>query len=203
MQNPPCFSSSIPNKRNQQKTFKKSNSTFSYKLTPEQMYIISTGENNVGIKGYKCPKKYFDYKEQVWKRKIGEILNMRKAPWPPESWPLEKDSNNRRPPKKSNFIDEQVAWAKSFCDDKKYEKYKEEFESKGRPIEEMKYKSDFDKKKNVLNLRQAFLKRAKEREEILAKINKLPEWKENAKNQAAEKMKQSPNYKKNKTGNKT
>lgn len=166
-----------------------------YDITPQEMYDVINEVNFTGIKGYRCPKIYWDYRQVMWKKKREEILKSRKSAWPPESWPMDKESGNRVKPLKKSFIDDQIAWSNSFCDKKKMSEIKEQLEAKGRKIEEMKYKSDFDFKKPSKDLRKAFMEKEKEREELLKKLKEIPEWKQQSVENAEEKIKADNEYK--------
>ena len=114
-------------------------------LTPEQIYEIVMGKDKGGIPGYKCPRKYYDYHQVLWLRRREEILKKHKAVWPPENWKSNKETGAKEPPKKFDFIDEQIKWANSFNDPKKSQEIKENLEAKGRKIGELHpFKSDFD-----------------------------------------------------------
>jgi len=166
----------------------KSNSAM--ELTPEQIYDIVMGKDKGGIQGYHCPKSYYDYHQVMWLKKREQILKKHKAVWPPEDWKPNKETGNKEPPKKLNFIDEQIKWAKSFNDPKRSQEVKEALEAKGQKIGDLHpFKSDFDKKVNKLNLLSAFKSREEQLKQIRQKINAIPEYKQNAIEQVTEKMK--------------
>ena len=159
-------------------------------LTPEQIYDIVMGKDKGGIQGYRCPRHYYDYHEVMWLRKREQILKKHKATWPPEDWKSNKETGGKEPPKKFNFIDEQIKWAKSFNDPKKSQEVKEALEAKGQKFGEPNpFKSDFDKKVNKLNLLQAFKDREAQLKKIREQINAIPEYKQNAIEQVTEKIK--------------
>ena len=159
-------------------------------LTPEQIYDIVMGKDKGGIQGYRCPRHYYDYHEVMWLRKREQILKKHKAAWPPEDWKSNKETGGKEPPKKFNFIDEQIKWAKSFNDPKKSQEVKEALEAKGQKFGEPNpFKSDFDKKVNKLNLLQAFKDREAQLKKIREQINAIPEYKQNAIEQVTEKIK--------------
>ena len=159
-------------------------------LTPEQIYDIVNGKDKGGIPGYICPKKYFDYHYCMWVKKREEILKKHKAVWPPEDWKTDKETNNKVPPKKLNFIDDQIKWANSFNDPKRSQEVKEALEAKGQKFDEPHpFKSDFDKKVNKLNLGNNFREREKELAKIREQINSVPEYKQSAIEQVTEKIK--------------
>ena len=172
----------------QPKKLVKSNSAA--ELSPEQIYDIVMGKDKGGIQGYQCPRHYYDYHEVMWLRKREQILKRHKAVWPPENWVQNKETGNKQPPKKLNFIDEQIKWAKSFNDPKKSQEVKEALEAKGQKIGEPNpFKSDFDKKINKLNLLNAFKDREAQLKKIREQINAIPEYKQNAIEQVTEKIK--------------
>ena len=159
-------------------------------LTPEQIYDIVMGKDKGGIPGYICPKKYFDYHAVMWLKKREEILKRHKAVWPPEDWKANKETNAKEPPKKFDFIDEQIKWANSFNDPKKSQEVKEALEAKGQKFTELHpFKSDFDKKVNNINLGNAFKERENQLVKIREQINAIPEYKQNAIEQVTEKIK--------------
>ena len=161
-------------------------------LTPEQIYDIVMGKDKGGIPGYVCPKKYFDYHAVMWLKKREEILKRHKAVWPPEDWKANKETNAKEPPKKFDFIDEQIKWANSFNDPKKSQEVKEALEAKGQKFTEPHpFKSDFDKKINKTNLGAAFKDRENQLVKIREQINAIPEYKQNAIEQVTEKIKNS------------
>ena len=175
------------------KTVHKSNSC--YDLTPEQIYDIVSGNENVGIQGYRIHKKYFDYKQCLWLKKREEILKKHKSQWPPENWPLDKESGTKKPPKRIDFIDEQISWANSFTDPKKTQELRQNLEAKGHRISEPQpFKSDFDKKINKKDFLKERLEREKELEKIRQQINSIPEYKQNAVDSIIDKVK-SDDYK--------
>ena len=164
----------------------------SYDLTPEQIYDIVMGKDKGGIQGYICPKKYYDYHAVMWLKKREEILKKHKAVWPPEDWKTNKETNAKEPPKKFDFIDEQIKWANSFNDPKKSQEIKESLEAKGQKFTEPHpFKSDFDKKVNKINLGSAFKDRENQLIKIREQINAIPEYKQNAIEQVTEKIKNS------------
>ena len=159
-------------------------------LTPEQIYNIVMGKDKGGIEGYICPRKYFDYRACLWVKKREEILKKHKAVWPPEDWKSNKETNAKEPPKKFDFIDEQIKWANSFNDPKKSQEVKEALEAKGQKFTEPHpFKSDFDKKVNKTNLGSAFKDRENQLVKIREQINAIPEYKQNAIEQVTEKIK--------------
>ena len=165
-------------------------SSSAVELTPEQIYDIVMGKDKGGIQGYRCPKRYYDYHQVMWLKKREEILKKHKAIWPPEDWKTNKETDKKEPPIKTNFIDDQIKWAKSFNDPQKSQEVKEALEAKGRTFgEPHPFKSDFDKKVNKLNLLSAFKNREEELKKIREQMNSIPEFKQNAIEQVQEKIK--------------
>ena len=172
------------------KKITKSNSASN--LTPEQIYDIIKGKSKGGIPGYLCPRKYYDYHQVMWLKRREQILKQHKASWPPEDWKTNKETGNKEPPKKLNFIDERIRWAKSFNDPKKSQEIKDALEAKGKTIPESNpFKSDFDKKKNKKNLLSSFKEQEEKLKKIKEQINAIPEYKLNAIEQVKEKIKSS------------
>ena len=165
------------------KTLSKSYSTNT--LTPEEVYDIVKGHHKVGIIGYNPPRKYFDYDEAKWLKKREQILKSHKARWPPDDWPTDKESGEKKPPKKTNFIDDVVKWSKSFCDPKKAEEIKENLASRGHPIIEEKQ----EKKRPKINMRKLFMEHEAEKKKKRKEMEAIPEWRVNAIEQAKEKIK--------------
>ena len=172
------------------KPYKKlTKSTSAVELTPEQIYEIVSGKSKGGIEGYTIPRKYYDYRQVMWLKKREQLLKQHKAVWPPEDWKANKETGNKEPPKKLNFIDERIKWAKSFNDPKKSQEIKEALESKGKAIPEFNpFKSDFDKKINKTNLLSSFKDREEKLQKIREQINAIPEYKQNAIEQVKEKI---------------
>ena len=92
-----------------------------YRITPEEMWQCVKGSSqNWGIEGYEIAKKYYDYHQVKWYQERKKILDQHKRVWPPQNWPKSKEDENKLvPPKRINFIDEQIAWANSFNDPQK------------------------------------------------------------------------------------
>ena len=168
-----------------------------YPLTPEEMYQIISGEEKGGIIGYHPLKKYFDYKKAIWYKKREKILKSFKSKWPPLDWKEDKETGKRIPPKKTNFTDDAIKLANSFYDSKKAEEIKNELESKNRFIKDIQYKSDFDIKKNLKDLRKIFLEKENEKKKIKEQINSIPEYKMNAIEQVKDKIKAFEEQKEN------
>ena len=135
-----------------------SHPSISYKITPEEMWnCIKGSSQNWGIEGYQITKKYYDYRQVKWLQEREKILKAHKREWPPQNWPKDKETDKLVPPKKTNFIDDQIKWANSFNDPKKSEEIKESLESRGTFKER--------EKKTFPNLRDKFLKEEKEKNE--------------------------------------
>ena len=172
----------------QYKKLTKSNSEV--ELTPEQIYDIINSRKKGGVEGYTIPRKYYDYHQVLWLRKREQLLKQHKPVWPPEDWKTNKETGNKEPPKKLNFIDERIRWVKSFNDPKKSQEIKEALESKGKAIPEFNpFKSDFDKKVNNKNLLSSFKDSEEKLKKIREQINSIPEYKLNAIEQVKEKIK--------------
>lgn len=155
-----------------------------YKITPEEMWnCIKGSSQNWGIEGYEIAKKYFDYRQVLWYKKREKILKDHKKEWPPQDWPKDKESDKLVPPKRINFIDEQIAWANSFNDPKKSEELKESLESRGT----FKYPDP----KQYPNLRDKFLKEEKEKKEKFDQLPKIQPWKENGIENAKQKIEEA------------
>ena len=150
-----------------------SHPSINYKITPEEMWnCIKGSSQNWGIEGYQITKKYYDYRQVKWLQEREKILKAHKREWPPQNWPKDKETDKLVPPKKTNFIDDQIKWANSFNDPKKSEEIKESLESRGTFKER--------EKKTFPNLRDKFLKEEKEKKEKFEQLPKIQPWKENA-----------------------
>ena len=148
-------------------------SKIKYKITPEEMWnCIKGSSQNWGIEGYEITKKYYDYRQVKWEQERKRILDAHKKEWPPQNWPKNKETEKLEPPKRTNFIDDQIAWANSFNDPKKSEEVKQNLERRGT----FKYPD----KKQYPNLRDKFLKDEKEKKEKFEQLPKIQPWKENA-----------------------
>ena len=155
-----------------------------YKITPEEMWnCIKGSSQNWGIEGYEIAKKYFDYRQVLWHKKREKILKEHKKEWPPQDWPKDKENDKLVPPKRINFIDEQIDWANSFNDPKKSEELKESLESRGT----FKYPDP----KQYPNLRDKFLKEEKEKKEKFEQLPKIQPWKENGIENAKQKIEEA------------
>ena len=148
-------------------------SSVNYKITPEEMWnCIKGSSQNWGIEGYQIARKYYDYRQVKWLQEREKILKAHKKEWPPQNWPKDKETDKLVPPKKTNFIDDQIKWANSFNDPKKSDEIKESLESRGTFKER--------EKKTYPNLRDKFLKDEKEKKEKFEQLPKIQPWKENA-----------------------
>ena len=155
--------------------------TIKYKITPEEMWnCIKGSSQNWGIEGYEITKKYYDYRQVKWQQERKRILDAHKKEWPPQNWPKNKETDKLEPPKKTNFIDDQIAWANSFNDPKKSEEVKQSLEGRGT----FKYPD----KKQYPNLRDKFLKEEKEKKEKFDQLPKIQIWKENSIEEAKKKI---------------
>jgi hypothetical protein len=163
-----------PNNQNPKRTSQSQevNSRIKYKITPEEMWnCIKGSSQNWGIEGYEITKKYYDYRQVKWEQERKRILDAHKKEWPPQNWPKNKETDKLEPPKKTTFIDEQIAWSNSFNDPKKSEEVKQNLEGRGT----FKYPD----KKQYPNLRDKFLKDEKEKKEKFDQLPKIQPWKEN------------------------
>jgi len=126
----------------------------------------------------------------MWLKKREQILKQHKAVWPPDNWKANKETGNKEPPKKLNFIDERIKWAQSFNDPKKSQEIKDSLEAKGKTIPEPNpFKSDFDKKINKTNLLSSFKDHEEKLKKVREQINAIPEYKLNAIEQVKDKIK--------------
>lgn len=101
-------------------------------LTKEDMWSLRNNQIDGGIDGYVLPKEIYDHKQIKWMKDRADILKnpkaYRKAP------KLDDDGNPIPPPKRPNFLDDTMKWAKSFYDKERAEKTLEECEQKGHPL---------------------------------------------------------------------
>ena len=150
-------------------------------ITPEDMWNAEhNSSSSWGIEGYEVPKVYFDYHQELWVKERGNILNAHKRVWPPENWPRDKETDKKVPPKRPNYIDEYIKWAKSFNDPKRSEELREQLEPKGifKPRDPPIYP----------NMREKFLKWEKDIKERRAALPQIPEWKVNGVDNAKQRM---------------
>ena len=104
-----------------------SKNSIKYALTPEEMYKLNIRQLEIGIEGYRIPRKYNDHHKCVWARKREKILFSHKHVWPPEDWPRSKDDENMKvKPKRKTFLDDLYKWCYSYYDKEKAEALIEE-----------------------------------------------------------------------------
>ena len=157
-------------------------------ISPLEIYKIANHENDIGIFGYNPARKYFDYEETKWLKKRAEILKKHKPEWPPSDWSTDKESGQKKPPNRKNFIDEVIEWSKSYFDQKKADEIKENLASKGHAIPEP--GTEKPKPKPKIDMRKQFIEHEKERAEKRKQMEEIPEWRLNAIEQAKDKIKQ-------------
>ena len=105
------FSTRFHTTTNKKSKFK----SIKYALTPEEMYNINSKHLEIGVEGYKIPRKYNDHHKCVWERKRAKILTDHKHVWPPEDWPKSKeDENIKVKPKRKTFLDDLYKWCNSY-----------------------------------------------------------------------------------------
>ena len=105
------FSSKVRTTTHKKSKFK----PIKYLLTPEEMYNLNSKHLDIGIEGYKIPRKYNDHHQCVWERKRAKILTDHKHIWPPEDWPKSKeDENIKVKPKRKTFLDDLFKWCNSY-----------------------------------------------------------------------------------------
>jgi len=143
-----------------------------YNLTPQDMWNAIHDTGSFGIEGYEVPRQYYDYHQVKWYEERKKILEGHKSKWPPQNWPTDKETGKQIPPKRINFIDEQIKWAQSFNDPKRSEELKASLESRGT--------FKVPEPKQQMNMRDKFLAWEKEHKEKMASIAKIPEWKQNS-----------------------
>lgn len=151
-----------------------------YKLTPEEMWTCLKGTQNWGIEGYEVPRKYIDYKQIIFKKRLETEVVGSRRPWPPKDWPKNKDSSDPVPPVRKNFVDAVIRWANSYNDEAKSKELYENLKPKG----------IFDPKKESapVNKRQEFLEHEAKKEEAFKNLPKIQQWKEEGINKAKDKM---------------
>ena len=153
-------------------------------ITPEEMWNAEhNSSSSWGIEGYEVPKVYYDYHQEVWVKEREKILNAHKRVWPPENWPRDKATDKKVPPKRPNYIDDYIKWAKSFNDPKRSEELREQLEPKGifKPRDPPIYP----------NMREKFLKWEKDIKERKAALPQIPEWKVNGVDNAKQRMEEA------------
>lgn len=156
-----------------------------YPLTPEEMYRLSSRKMDIGIEGYRVTKKYFDYDQEIWKKKRAKILSSRKRNWPPMDWPCDKDDETRKvPPKRRTYLDDLYKWIYSYYSKERAEKILSD-ERAAERCKEYKKTISYDKIR-----RKDFLAREKEMKEYYKNKPKYPPHHEEAYEAAAEKIKE-------------
>ncbi|MCQ2818288.1 MAG: hypothetical protein MJ252_13555 [archaeon] len=165
-----------------------------FTITPEEMYAMSKKTMCGGIEGYNCPRYYWDYRQVMWNKRRTEIKEKHISPWPPEDWKENKNTGKREPPQKTNFIDDQIKWAKSFVNEERAKTVREQLESKNRSIEMPKVPSSFHIKPGP-DLKERFTKDQRDKLEAQKKIDAVPEFKSHAYEDAKAKVDQYINNK--------
>lgn len=159
------------------------------KLSPEEIYKLTTNQMDWGIEGYLCPRQYFDYNQQMWHKRRKEILDKGKHEWPPKDWPKDKNNEDKKvPPKRTSYLDELDKWCKSYYDPKRAQ---ELIEEKNINVKDYEPKKNIDKEK-----RQNFLNHEKERNEWRKSRPPYPEYKEEAISAVKEKLEEQNKEKK-------
>ena len=155
--------------------------TIKYALTPEEMYNLNSRHLEIGIEGYKIPRKYNDFHKCVWERKRAKILSEHKHIWPPEDWPKAKDEDIKVKPKRKTFLDDLYKWCNSYYDKQRAETV---IESKNLDVKEYVKPRYIDKKR-----RKDFLENEKKKEEWRKSRPAYFEWVQDSVDAAAEKIK--------------
>ena len=118
MKNKRPFSTNAFSTKNKKAKYKK----IKYLLTPEEMYNLNSKHLDIGIEGYKIPRKYNDHHKCVWERKRAKILTEHRHIWPPEDWPKSKeDENIKVKPKRKTYLDDLYKWCNSYYDKERAE----------------------------------------------------------------------------------
>ena len=166
-------------------TTKKNNSklkTIKYALTPEEMYNLNSKHLEIGIEGYKIPRKYNDHHKCVWERKRAKILTEHKHIWPPDDWPKSKeDENIKVKPKRKTFLDDLYKWCNSYYSKERAEAV---IEAKNLDVKDYVKPLHIDKKR-----RKDFLENEKKKEEWRKSRPAYFEWVQDSVDAAAEKIK--------------
>jgi hypothetical protein len=169
-------------KPNTTKNKKSKLKTIKYALTPEEMYNLNSKHLEIGIEGYKIPRKYNDHHKCVWERKRAKILTEHKHIWPPDDWPKSKeDENIKVKPKRKTFLDDLYKWCNSY-----YSKERAEAVIEAKNLDVKDYVKPFhiDKKR-----RKDFLENEKKKEEWRKSRPAYFEWVQDSVDAAAEKIK--------------
>ena len=156
--------------------------TIKYGLTPEEMYNLNSRHLEIGIEGYKIPRKYNDHRLCIWERKRAKILSDHKHIWPPEDWPKSKDYENIKvKPKRKTFLDDLFKWCNSYYSKERAEAV---IESKNLDVKDYVKPRFIDKKR-----RTDFLENEKKRQEWRKGRPAYFEWVQDSVDAAAEKIK--------------
>ena len=169
-------------KPNTTKNKKSKLKTIKYALTPEEMYNLNSKHLEIGIEGYKIPRKYNDHHKCVWERKRAKILTEHKHIWPPDDWPKSKeDENIKVKPKRKTFLDDLYKWCNSYYSKERAEAV---IEAKNLDVKDYVKPLHIDKKR-----RKDFLENEKKKEEWRKNRPAYFEWVQDSVDAAAEKIK--------------
>ena len=169
-------------KPNTTKNKKSKLKTIKYALTPEEMYNLNSKHLEIGIEGYKIPRKYNDHHKCVWERKRAKILTEHKHIWPPDDWPKSKeDENIKVKPKRKTFLDDLYKWCNSYYSKERAEAV---IEAKNLDVKDYVKPLHIDKKR-----RKDFLENEKKKEEWRKSRPDYFEWVQDSVDAAAEKIK--------------
>ena len=169
-------------KPNTTKNKKSKLKTIKYALTPEEMYNLNSKHLEIGIQGYKIPRKYNDHHKCVWERKRAKILTEHKHIWPPDDWPKSKeDENIKVKPKRKTFLDDLYKWCNSYYSKERAEAV---IEAKNLDVKDYVKPLHIDKKR-----RKDFLENEKKKEEWRKSRPAYFEWVQDSVDAAAEKIK--------------
>jgi hypothetical protein len=169
-------------KPNTTKNKKSKLKTIKYALTPEEMYNLNSKHLEIGIEGYKIPRKYNDHHKCVWERKRAKILTEHKHIWPPDDWPKSKeDENIKVKPKRKTFLDDLYKWCNSYYSKERAEAV---IEAKNLDVKDYVKPLHIDKKR-----RKDFLENEKKKEEWRKSRPAYFEWVQDSVDAAAEKIK--------------
>jgi hypothetical protein len=169
-------------KPNTTKNKKSKLKTIKYALTLEEMYNLNSKHLEIGIEGYKIPRKYNDHHKCVWERKRAKILTEHKHIWPPDDWPKSKeDENIKVKPKRKTFLDDLYKWCNSYYSKERAEAV---IEAKNLDVKDYVKPLHIDKKR-----RKDFLENEKKKEEWRKSRPAYFEWVQDSVDAAAEKIK--------------
>ena len=172
------FSTRFHTTTNKKSKFK----SIKYALTPEEMYNLNSKHLEIGIEGYKIPRKYNDHHKCVWERKRAKILTEHKHIWPPDDWPKSKeDENIKVKPKRKTFLDDLYKWCNSYYSKERAEAV---IEAKNLDVKDYVKPLHIDKKR-----RKDFLENEKKKEEWRKSRPAYFEWVQDSVDAAAEKIK--------------